>query len=332
MAGLRTGTDEELRRLGDLPTPALAALLSGIDRRHRGAELDLLLSLDVGTLVPVTVLHEPDGSLSVLQGRPRPASWLPDSIPSGDEMKARYGIAPSDFGEADFTAPYLVALDKALSLLSEEERAFISRVPIVREHKPLALLVDPMWSEHVAALYTQRKGVSRIELYDRMLDEDARLFCGSPEAPLQRSVWHIVHEFGHAIADASPASALRDLSKDVSTYRKLENELAHAKPGAEEGTFYVNKEEGEKLDEKFYHVEVSYERAQRIGRDGPVLPAYKRARSQRKGPTPYGATSLDESFAESFAMFHADPAALRRIDEDAYDWFAQGGHLKALAE
>ena len=41
---------------------------------------------------------------------------------------------------------------------------------------------------------------------------------------------------------------------------------------------------------------------------------------------------IAESFAESFALFKADPAALRRVNPEVYRWFAQGGHLKALAD
>ncbi|MDF3823544.1 hypothetical protein P3G55_26970, partial [Leptospira sp. 96542] len=37
-----------------------------------------------------------------------------------------------------------------------------------------------------------------------------------------------------------------------------------------------------------------------------------------------------ESFAESYALFHADPKALLRARPAVYRWFASGGHVKAM--
>jgi hypothetical protein len=56
------------------------------------------------------------------------------------------------------------------------------------------------------------------------------------------------------------------------------------------------------------------------------------ARSSRRGPTEYGETSIEEAFAEAFALFHADPAALARIDPGALAWFQKGEHLSSMAQ
>ena len=61
-----------------------------------------------------------------------------------------------------------------------------------------------------------------------------------------------------------------------------------------------------------------------------MLAAYRAARGPDKGPTPYGRSSLGESFAESFALYKADPGALRRIYPGLYEWFATGQHMQAL--
>ena len=86
------------------------------------------------------------------------------------------------------------------------------------------------------------------------------------------------------------------------------------------------------LDDKYARFERGLERASDMGRTRPVLRAYRSARDHAKGPTPYGRTSLSESFAEAFALFRADPAALRRVDPGAFAWFESGGHLRALAD
>ena len=61
---------------------------------------------------------------------------------------------------------------------------------------------------------------------------------------------------------------------------------------------------------------------------GPVLSAYKRVKGKSRGPTPYGTTSLAESFAESFALYRVDPNALRRVMPKVYRWFKSGDHIK----
>ena len=70
--------------------------------------------------------------------------------------------------------------------------------------------------------------------------------------------------------------------------------------------------------------------ARKVGRRGPVLGAYARARGDRRGPTRYGRSSLGESFAESFALHKLDPAALKRWSPRVAEWFARGGHLREL--
>ncbi len=73
-------------------------------------------------------------------------------------------------------------------------------------------------------------------------------------------------------------------------------------------------------------------RARKLGRRGPVLAAYARARGSKSGPTRYGRTTLAESFAESFALHKLDPRALRRWSPQVADWFESGGHIEAALE
>ncbi|MFO0576905.1 MAG: hypothetical protein U1A78_23120 [Polyangia bacterium] len=60
----------------------------------------------------------------------------------------------------------------------------------------------------------------------------------------------------------------------------------------------------------------------------PVLDSYRAARGWMRGPTPYGAKSLAESFAESFSLFRADPDALVRVAPQVHEWFLAGNHLR----
>jgi hypothetical protein len=69
-----------------------------------------------------------------------------------------------------------------------------------------------------------------------------------------------------------------------------------------------------------------------LAEHNPMLHAYGKLMGAGRGPTAYGATSLDESFAESYALFRLDPAALLRFSPQIHGWFAAGGHMSWVAE
>lgn len=314
--------------LREIPTPSLTALRAALSQEAVGAELDLLLPAqkpgdDTGR-VAVSAHHEPNGSIVITQG-PSVSPQL-GSPPTADEIRARHGIAPSDLGELRWTPAYLSTLDRALSLLSNEEKAFVSRILFVREHKsrePDAPQLSTL------ALYTRGAGAARIELYDNLLHADRYLFVGPPHAPLPASVRPILHEIAHALADASYTAAQRDLIAAVSDYQSDEKKLGKWIE-TREGDAPTETEVDEFLD-KIHRVEVTAHRIRHVGTDGPVIRAFRRARGQSQGPTRYSEDDIEESFAESFALFRADPDALRRIDPDAFAWFSTHGHLSALS-
>ena len=62
-----------------------------------------------------------------------------------------------------------------------------------------------------------------------------------------------------------------------------------------------------------------------------MLEAFSSLPGAGAGPTEYGATSIAESFAESFALHRLDPAALRRFSPAIDDWFSNAGHLSATS-
>ncbi len=68
----------------------------------------------------------------------------------------------------------------------------------------------------------------------------------------------------------------------------------------------------------------------RIQKPGPIVEAFLEHRTFQEGPTEYGNSSVDEAFAESFALFKLDPEALNRIDPKLYRWFDSGAYLDLL--
>ena len=169
--------------LAAVSTPSLAALKAALQEDARGAEMDLLLPNEEGQRVAVSAQHEPGGAVVVTQGPVFRATAA--TPPTAIEVRARHGISPSDLGEVRWTPPYLQALDVALSLLDAQERAFVSRILIVREHRSRDVEAgrgSPL------AMYVRGVGAARIELYDALLDSDRYLFVGNPVDPHPSSV------------------------------------------------------------------------------------------------------------------------------------------------
>ena len=317
--------------LAELPTPALAAVYLAADNKTRGAQWNLLIhqasTQGIDVQVPVMVLHEPDGTLKVRQGLAS-TKYLarPEHPPAADELRQRYGIEPSELGDP-WSAPYYAALDQALALLSGEELAFLAKIPIAREHA----IAETEKDHRTQARYLRVGGRARIELYDQMVADDATTFCGSVEQPRPSSVCVLLHEIGHALADTASAAAL---GEQATARNSLQAALApllqrETEQGSEAP---VSAAEVQSLVSGVARLEASQDRVLRLGNRGPVLRHYRRARSIRNGPTPYGARDLDESFAEAFMLFRSDPAALLRIDPGAHSWFLQERHLRALSD
>ena len=314
-----------------LPTPVLAAVYLAADRKTRGAQWNLLIhqarTQDIDVQVPVRVLHEPDGTLKVRQGLAS-TKYLaqPEHPPTADELRQRYGIAPSELGEP-WSAPYYAALDQALVLLSGEELAFLAKIPIAREHA----MAEAEKDHRTQARYLRVGGQARIELYDQMVAADETTFCGSVEQPRPSSVCVLLHEIGHALADTANAAALGEMATARSSLQ-ADLEPLLQREAAQGAEAWVSAAEVQSLNSGVARLQDSHDRVQRIGDRGPVLRHYRRARSFRNGPTPYGASDLAESFAEAFMLFRSDPAALLRIDPGAHAWFLQERHLRALSD
>lgn len=148
--------------------------------------------------------------------------------------------------------------------------------------------------ESRAALYEMKGCRAVIYLYSSGVRADRFRFVGDPEAPKSAVVHAIVHEIGHAFEQAAARRAY----------------CAAEKAGGRAGALIA---EGNRLSNR-----------------SPVVEAYLGALAGLPAPTDYGNASIHESFAESFALFHVDEAALLRTRPGLHAWFASGGHLRAL--
>jgi len=75
-----------------------------------------------------------------------------------------------------------------------------------------------------------------------------------------------------------------------------------------------------------------FKRGRKLQRSNDVLKSFRKARGTSRGPTPYGRSTVVESFAECFALYHLDPQGLARWDRDVFRWFDAGGHRKHLVQ
>jgi len=64
----------------------------------------------------------------------------------------------------------------------------------------------------------------------------------------------------------------------------------------------------------------------------PMLAAFSKLPGAGDGPTIYGRTSLEESFAEAYALHRFDPEALERVAPEMQAWFAAGEHLRLIEQ
>lgn len=148
--------------------------------------------------------------------------------------------------------------------------------------------------ESRAALYEMKGCRAVIYLYSSGVRADRFRFVGDPSAPKSAVVHAIVHEIGHAFEQAAARRA-----------------YCAAEKGGARASALVS--EGNRLSDR-----------------SPVLEQYLGALAGLPAPTDYGNSSAHESFAESFALFHVDAAALARTRPAVHAWFASGGHLRAL--
>lgn len=146
-----------------------------------------------------------------------------------------------------------------------------------------------------AAVYEQNGCKASIALFSSGLGSDRYRFVGEASAARSAALHAIVHEIGHAI------------EKAPSRQRHCASDKARG-------------------DQK----NALIREGNALGHDNGVVRAYLDVLGGLPAPTDYGTTSDAESFAESFALFHVDPAALQRTRPKVAAWFASGGHLKAL--
>ena len=301
-----------------LPLVALAASWGILDARSfQGAEWDAIVRLEGDGSWPVTAWWELDGTMRLAVGEQM--ERLGPAPVAAEALQARFGIGVLEDVDARWSGEERAALGEALGLLSEGEVALLSQMPFQRHHSGAG--------DH-AAHFIHENGTVWIQLYDSLFSRDGTTFRGSVQAPVAPSAMGILHEVGHAIASVPRVRAYRRHTRAIDEYNLLVDELDVLRESRNVAA----------LEALIVRLEAASGVVDTVGarmdalKNSPVLSAYIALRSHDGGPTPYGATSSAESFAESFALSRVDPAALHRIYPAVAEWFSSEEHLTIVEQ
>lgn len=325
--------------LAKLPVELLQALyLTTAGEAFEGAEIDLLVQTGKKRVVPVAVYLEREAAIELHPGKP---GSLPAVTAKDDRwFGAKYTIGRLQERDAAWDAYARYALDLALARLDRAEGEVVRDMPFIRERAAKG-------SGDRGAQYTQENCRAHVSVYDRAFAARGVQFIGPAAKPLPGPVMALLHEVGHAIHNRPGRLAFchyewlvedrnrraAKLGERIDAFNAL---VSRANAGDAKARAEVQRLKGSIGDEQAAvaaldgRIEEAFAEARRMTRGGPVIDAYLAAVGSGASPTDYGRQSETESFAEAFALFRADPAALRRALPEAHAFFARGGHIEAI--
>lgn len=322
-----------------LPLPVLYAARFILNPRYRGLEVDLLARTETEGYVPISARHDVDGSIHLLMGKPLAALLpAPSQQLSAAQLQQLFVVGAIRDDDRAWRPYELFALERALSLLSAEERVVTKDLQFIRRSAASGdrpgVKHSEIWGQYHGG---SGKRPAEVLLFDTEPEHDEALFIGEPDHPQPLPAMCLLHEIGHAIADYPRMTLERECAQQQAEYQRLTTELnAHSTnaqaPAAElqvlEQRLADLGRARDEHDRRHAELAALYQKSPH----GPVVSAFLAARGPKRGPTKYGGRAPKESFAESFALYRADPAALQRIYPAVYDWFAGGGHLRAMPD
>jgi len=323
----------------DLSLPRAVHIVTDDD--YLGAEADLRIAVKGRGRKAVTVWVDLDGQVQVRAGR---LAKRRGGAPTPASLSARYGIGRLNERGARWSTDGRHALALALSKLSPREVAVLRGIPFVRTPVP-----RQGSATGEGARYIQHNDSALIEVYHRAFELGKVQFVGGTGAGLPTAVRTLLHEIGHAIHQHPGRGGAKRHANAVARYNRLvkTNKATVARYNATARKLNAGGRSRSRLKKDLARLkkQLDAERARLVtlGADvdatralaedsnarGPVLDAYARALGDGEAPTRYGEESQAESFAESFSLYAADPAALKRVLPGVHAWFARGGHMDA---
>ncbi len=307
------------------------ALYRDMEAALMGGELDTVVESDAGA-VPISVYWDAEHTVALKTG----PAFRPDLTPQkATDVRSRYGVGAFEDGDAKWDDRAVGLVAQALASLDAVELALIKNVRFIRKHE----------GGRMAAQY----GCSPSEggyvfLYDSAFARDDT-FVGDPLAPRSSTVWVLLHELGHAVAD----TRVRELATELIRLKQAYDETREASNGLIAAFNARVKQHDDaavlgplktQVEASLVEVRLSYETARatserlsRIEREDKSAGhrterAFAQVLDPSKAPTDYGRKNAVESFAESYALFKTDPAALERAAPGALAWFKTKEYLR----
>ncbi|MFN3196885.1 MAG: hypothetical protein ACE366_00515 [Bradymonadia bacterium] len=299
-------------------------------QKKGGNESDLIIEVKGKGRFPVTVRRPKKGNITVILGKALKAP----NPPSKEKIASKYATGPlKGKGGSDWGKSSRAALVSALELLGPKGRKLLVKLPIIRAPRGK--------DRQRGGEHNLNNCSEELFIYDRAIAAQKVQFVGTPERPHPAGARTILHEFGH-VMHTRPGRLtfcrygkrfkalnvrIKQLNEKVNRYNSLAR--ANKKQEADKVGKAIQADKAFIAKER-KAVDALGEKAKKMVKYGPVLKAYAKVLGKAKGPTAYGRTSMQESFAESFALYYADPAVLSRVLPKVHTWFKSGGHFKAL--
>lgn len=328
-------------KLGELSTAELMAVLVSIRFDLEGSEKDLLAQDFRERLTPVSVWWDKPGVLTLQSGEPWKRGRHPTTTRKA--LTDRFDMVQLVDGDRAWEPESLALIQEAVARLTPTERERLRDVPFHRKRAPSKALIRSL-DATPGAVYTQDDRGPRLEIYDSAISVSNR-FIGTPEDPHPYSLFVLLHEMGHAIARAEVRHARREIDALIAEqallvdaskveFARLNRARTRIRSRAEGAryerdlaAFEAKRKENDALVKR---IETrAADLRDRIGQPSAAARGLARVLGRRGPPTWYGLSEPDEAFADTFALFHADPAALERTRPKALKWFEAGGHLSA---
>jgi hypothetical protein len=171
-----------------------------------------------------------------------------------------------------------------------------------------------------------------MEFFQMQEDRQRSVFFGTPDAPRLTALSPLVHEFGHAVANAQLIAQLQPI---IPLLRSLNNAVQQHAQLTEQGASPAERRvvsrryqqavsELEAAGWSLAALEQSFEQLALPNRAERSIEAMIGERSR---VSQYAYSSTAELFAETFMLARLDPDALRRLYPDVMDWLEGSGHL-----
>lgn len=226
----------------------------------------------------------------------------------------KYGLQDIQSGSAAWSATDISILSDVLTHLTPKEQTYLQGVSFIRDSRQVGTAQAARYSFQSR----HERIIQQVIVYDLAFQGQEYGFVGSLSAPNSVAHMVILHELAHLLANQQLVFQERILQGLIKEHNSMVSQYNHHNDA--------------QLGAEIERMADDIQRLQRKGKHGTgaMVESFRQSRTTSYGPTEYSNHSIEEAFAESYALFKLDPEALERIDPNLYQWFASGAYLDLL--